>query len=98
MPGKLRVDPEVIAKLSARLGAAGETVNKAVKTFVDGSDALGQPWGRDDEVARAFVHDYGNNKDIVGAGSKELGAFLVDAGHKIAAAGSELSSTDQANS
>jgi uncharacterized protein YukE len=97
MPGHLRVDPAVIANLSVRLGDAGETVNKAVKTFVDGSDALGQPWGRNDEVARTFVHDYVNNKDVVVEGTQKLGEFLVDASHKIAQAGNELSSTDQVN-
>ncbi|MEU7821669.1 hypothetical protein [Catellatospora sp. NPDC049133] len=87
MARQLKVDGGVINGVSSRLVAVGDEVAGAREKLVSGINALGQPWGRDDEFARKFVAEYGKGRDEVVEGSANLAALLKNMGEHIKRSG-----------
>ncbi|MFI7608306.1 hypothetical protein ACIBTV_24600 [Micromonospora sp. NPDC049366] len=94
MAEKLEVDGRVVGSLSARLTAAGNKAEAARLKLLHGGDALGTPWGRDDELARKFSAEYLPGRDEVVKGTESVAGFLKGLGAHLRASGESFSSVE----
>ncbi|GAA1422778.1 hypothetical protein ACFQZ4_43225 [Catellatospora coxensis] len=95
MARQLEFDDGVVGNVSARLISLGGQVDDALESLLSGCDALGEPWGQDDEFARTFEATYLVSKNEVTEATANLAEFLTEMGRHIRASGQSLDSVEK---